>query len=410
MAMITLICGPSCVGKSTFRNSGALAAYAPDTATAPMKLALELANGEPIEPGSVVHYNMMRPLEFRRTLTPSPAINDDWTFRVDPVWNRLCALPGPKRAFLIVAPATVLRARARSRREVEPSRPDLGRYDSHTWANVYTYANLGMIYGMCARELRDSGFELTCVTSRDGAFQRIDASDIQAHVRREKPTLYSREQIAEMIRSPMFEYQRVELPHGLATSGQDRAATASLVLPANLAGKSVLDIGSALGALCFEAERRGASQVVGLEPRESRFRASIILKEILNSDAELRCESLHDFSPYRKFDHVLLLNVIHHLKEPMLGLRQAAALTQGTLVVEFPHFSDTIFASTFPAFSLDALNKLPLIGVSSQSVDQTFIFTESALQRVLMDHDPLFARIETMPSPMANRTIAFFHK
>src|SRR5262245_38732435 len=70
-----------------------------------------------------------------------------------------------------------------------------------------------------------------------------------------------------LAQSPTFWWQRFELAPGVWTPGNDHLRTllAESAVPADLAGKSVLDIGTANGAVCFEMERRGASRIVGVD-------------------------------------------------------------------------------------------------------------------------------------------------
>lgn len=221
-------------------------------------------------------------------------------------------------------------------------------------------------------------------------------------------TAYSKEQIEELLRTERFPYHRVELPYGLHTPGQDRSATRDLVLPTSLDGQTLLDIGCALGYFCFEAEKRGASRVLGIEMNEKRHRHALQLKAVLESRVEFARADILAEPPGEQFDTVLFLNVIHHLREPMRALRQVAALTRERLVIEFPDFGDEKFKLSAGIRFPWIYNRLPLIGVSSlaKATDQTFVFTAGAIRRVLQDHEPLFSDIKFMRSPMAGRQIA----
>jgi SAM-dependent methyltransferase len=225
-------------------------------------------------------------------------------------------------------------------------------------------------------------------------------------------TTYRKEQIERVLREERFPYHRVELPFGLHTPGQDRSATRDVIFPASLAGKTVLDVGCALGYFSFEAEKRGAARVVGVELNEKRLRQAVLLKEILGSRVEFLQRDVLTEPPAEPFDCVCFLNVIHHLPEPMRALRQLAALTRERLMVEFPTFADEKFRKNvgirFPWF----YDRLPLIGVSSMSreTDQTFVFSPGAIRRILQDHTPLFREVKIVDSPMAGRKIALCTK
>ena len=55
------------------------------------------------------------------------------------------------------------------------------------------------------------------------------------------------------------------------------------LFPNNLEGKRVLDIGYWNGCFCFEAERRGAQEVVGIGPEAPEATRALKLREILGS-------------------------------------------------------------------------------------------------------------------------------
>ncbi len=219
---------------------------------------------------------------------------------------------------------------------------------------------------------------------------------------------HTKEQIETLLRVEKFPYHRVELPHGLHTPGQDRSATRDLIFPDSLAGLSVLDVGCALGYFCFEAEKRGAARVVGTELKENRFRQACLLRDVLGSRVEFQARDILSEPPGEQFDYVCLLNVIHHLREPMSALRRLAELTRGCLLIEFPTFADEKFRKSAGIRFPWLYDRLPLIGVSSASheTDQTFVFTPAAIRRVLQDHRRLFEKVEILDSPMPGRKIA----
>ena len=62
-------------------------------------------------------------------------------------------------------------------------------------------------------------------------------------------------------------YHRIDLGHGVITDGVDNTPErlARIRLPADLAGKTLLDIGAWDGFFSFEAERRRATRVVAAD-------------------------------------------------------------------------------------------------------------------------------------------------
>ena len=127
-------------------------------------------------------------------------------------------------------------------------------------------------------------------------------------------TRYSREDIVRYLETARLSYQRIELPYGLATPGPDRRRTADVVFPAELGGQSVLDVGCFLGYFCHEAKRRGAGEVVGLDSNPERLGHARRLADMAGHDIAFRaCDVETDELPGR-FDIVVALNLLHHLR------------------------------------------------------------------------------------------------
>ena len=99
-------------------------------------------------------------------------------------------------------------------------------------------------------------------------------------------TKYTKEQIEKIISEHKFEYQKIELPYNLSTPGSERDTDLDTILGGVIENKSVLDIGSAYGYFCFEAEKRGASYVCGTELKEHRFKGAELLKDIKGSSVD----------------------------------------------------------------------------------------------------------------------------
>lgn len=94
------------------------------------------------------------------------------------------------------------------------------------------------------------------------------------------------------------------------------------VIPQDLTGKSVLDIGCNAGFYSFEMKRRGASRVVGIDfddyyLNQARFAAGVLGL----ADVEFRRMSVYDVGALQeKFDLVLFMGLIYHLRHPLLAL------------------------------------------------------------------------------------------
>ena len=94
------------------------------------------------------------------------------------------------------------------------------------------------------------------------------------------------------------------------------------MLPQDLTGKSVLDIGCNAGFYSFEMKRRGASRVLGIDfddyyLNQARFAARVLGHQ----DVEFRRMTVYDVGALgERFDVVLLLGLIYHLRHPLLVL------------------------------------------------------------------------------------------
>jgi tRNA (mo5U34)-methyltransferase len=92
-------------------------------------------------------------------------------------------------------------------------------------------------------------------------------------------------------------------------------------LPPNLQGQRVLDIGCNAGFYAIEMKRRGAGEVLGIDddPRylaQARFAAGYLGLEI-----EFRQMSVYDVAQLgQRFDLVLFMGVLYHLRHPLLAL------------------------------------------------------------------------------------------
>lgn len=92
-------------------------------------------------------------------------------------------------------------------------------------------------------------------------------------------------------------------------------------IPADLSGKSVLDIGCNAGFYSIEMKRRGADRVVGIDFDDRYLAQAQLAAEISGMDIEFRKMSVYDIAQLReKFDWVLFMGVLYHLRHPLLVL------------------------------------------------------------------------------------------
>jgi len=92
-------------------------------------------------------------------------------------------------------------------------------------------------------------------------------------------------------------------------------------LPKNLSGKSVLDIGCNGGFYSLEMKRRGAGRVLGVDFDDRYLAQARLAAEVEGQDIEFRKLSVYDLGALgERFDIVLFMGVLYHLRHPLLAL------------------------------------------------------------------------------------------
>lgn len=93
------------------------------------------------------------------------------------------------------------------------------------------------------------------------------------------------------------------------------------VIPSDLAGKTVLDIGCNAGFYSMEMKRRGAARVVGVDSEDLYLEQARFAAEVNGLDIEYRKLSVYDVAALgEKFDLVIFMGVLYHLRHPLLAL------------------------------------------------------------------------------------------
>ena len=92
-------------------------------------------------------------------------------------------------------------------------------------------------------------------------------------------------------------------------------------LPTDLTGKSVLDIGCNGGFYSLELKKRGASRVLAIDLDMRYLKQARFAAEVHGLDIEFRWMSVYDVGSLgEKFDIVLFMGVLYHLRYPLLAL------------------------------------------------------------------------------------------
>ena len=148
-----------------------------------------------------------------------------------------------------------------------------------------------------------------------------------------------------------FWYHRIQLPHGLQTSGINPLNVEAYQIPEDLAGKRVLDVGAWDGFWTFEALQRGAAEVVAIDDfsdflgqsaleRRRNWKSFDLCREALGYDHQRgqRYElSIYDLDPKKlggTFDIVFFFGTLYHLRHPLLGLDRLSSVCHGEIFVE----------------------------------------------------------------------------
>lgn len=145
---------------------------------------------------------------------------------------------------------------------------------------------------------------------------------------------------AAIARVPRWRHS-IEVAAGISTpGGATKRVLRRLGMPADLSGKSVLDVGCSDGFFAFEAEKRGASRVVAFDewssPYVDRPEGFDTVHRLLNSKVEFHRLDLQTLDPAQlgQFEVVLCLGVLYHLQHPLLGMQQLSKLTKDMLILE----------------------------------------------------------------------------
>jgi tRNA (mo5U34)-methyltransferase len=92
-------------------------------------------------------------------------------------------------------------------------------------------------------------------------------------------------------------------------------------IPADLRGWTVLDIGCNGGFYSLEMKRRGADRVVGVDTDARYLAQARLAAEIAGTEIEYVQASVYELASWReRFDLVLFMGVLYHLRHPLLAL------------------------------------------------------------------------------------------
>src|ERR1044071_2290712 len=142
-------------------------------------------------------------------------------------------------------------------------------------------------------------------------------------------------------------FHRIDLGGGIYTKTQSVMGepvdhpfgpwqTIQKLLPSDLAGKTVLDVGCNAGFYAFEAKRRGAARVLGVDGQRQHVRQGLFVRKVLGLEVEFRRLNVYELTPRTigQFDITLALGLLYHLKHPILALENLYQVTKELLIIE----------------------------------------------------------------------------
>ena len=150
----------------------------------------------------------------------------------------------------------------------------------------------------------------------------------------------SMSEIKEMIDSVPVWHHRIELSPGIFTPAiqQTHNLLTAIKLPTDLSGLRVLDLGARDGFFSFECERRGAAEVIAVDYAPVELTGFGVASRILDSKVKWITANVYRINELNlgKFDLILFLGVIYHLRNPYLAIDRIydALKIDGKVIVE----------------------------------------------------------------------------
>lgn len=110
--------------------------------------------------------------------------------------------------------------------------------------------------------------------------------------------------------------------HFLGNYPQQKFARFADALPADMTGRTVLDIGCNAGFYSVEMKRRGATRVLGIDSDDRYLAQARLASRALGFDGiEFAKLSVYDVAALGEtFDLVIFMGVLYHLRHPLLAL------------------------------------------------------------------------------------------
>jgi tRNA (mo5U34)-methyltransferase len=163
-------------------------------------------------------------------------------------------------------------------------------------------------------------------------------------------------------------YHNVEFARGISSNPSNRDYPMARwrildgVIPNDLKGQSVLDIGCNSGFFSFEMKRRGAGRVMGVDIMLYLLAQSRFGSHWFDLPMDLRECGAYDVDRLEEqFDVVVFIGVLYHLKHPLYALEKVAAVCKNTMyfqsMVRGDSGEDFIPQEDYPGTELEIFKK-----------------------------------------------------
>ena len=148
----------------------------------------------------------------------------------------------------------------------------------------------------------------------------------------------TKDELIEFVDSYPSWFQRLHLGEDVYTMPQEALSDITWehlkkLLPENIKGKSVLDIGSNIGFFSYKLKEMGAKRVVAIDT--DYFYQAKEVSEIIDGGVNFKRLDAYKVSTLdEKFDIVLFMGIFYHLPDPFLALKLAASVCKEILIIE----------------------------------------------------------------------------
>jgi tRNA (mo5U34)-methyltransferase len=169
----------------------------------------------------------------------------------------------------------------------------------------------------------------------------------------EARSTFTEAQIRKMVGEVPFWWHTIRLPYGVKTPGfltEEQEQNIAKFIPADLSGKTVLDIGTWDGYYAFCVEARGASRVIAIDSQQYEHLPEYypghplgieVAKKILGSKVDYKMLDVSELDKLQEnADLVLFFGVYYHLENPFLALRKISEKTRWMLMLEGDVYPD----------------------------------------------------------------------